>query len=247
MKKRILEKLKTRFEGVSESVLGRIAEKLAKTAGTEAEADAAAEGVTLQQVIESYGDSRATEASQTARQNAVKEYETKYGLKDGVTVEPAGDHKRVVFMSGIKDFGATGAPGDPGHPGEQGKVTMEEKKEEMPGWAKALMGEIASLKQSRTAEKRRAELTAVTGNLPESARKAYSRLNLESMSEADFSTLLEEVKGENATAADTAAASGAVTGKPGAAGSAQQTGALTKEQLANITQRDGKGGDGQPF
>jgi len=30
--------------------------------------------MTIQQVIESYGDSRATEASNTARENAVKDY-----------------------------------------------------------------------------------------------------------------------------------------------------------------------------
>lgn len=63
MKKEILEALKARFDGVSESVLGRIADKLAKTATTAEEVKTAVDGVTLQQIIDSYADSRVTEAS----------------------------------------------------------------------------------------------------------------------------------------------------------------------------------------
>ena len=79
MKKKILELLKTKFEGVSESILDRIAEKLAKTVTTEEQAATSVEGVTLQQVLEAYGDSRATEATKTA----VSNYEKRHGLKDG--------------------------------------------------------------------------------------------------------------------------------------------------------------------
>ena len=86
MRKEILDALKAKFPGVSDSVLGRIADKLAKTATTAEQVKTAVEGVTIQQVIESYGDSRATEASNTARENAVKDYESRYGLKDGVKV-----------------------------------------------------------------------------------------------------------------------------------------------------------------
>ena len=82
MKKIILEKLKAKFEGVSDSILDRIAEKLAKTVKNEEEATTAVEGVTLQQLFDSYGDSRATEAQRTA----VSNYEKKYGLKDGAKV-----------------------------------------------------------------------------------------------------------------------------------------------------------------
>ena len=44
MKKIILEKLKAKFEGVSDSILDRIAEKLAKTVKNEEEATTAVEG-----------------------------------------------------------------------------------------------------------------------------------------------------------------------------------------------------------
>jgi hypothetical protein len=86
MKTKILELLKTKFPGVQDSVLGRIADKLAKTALTEDAATTAVEGVTIQTVIDSYADSRANEATQTA----VTNYEKKHGIKDGkpTTAEP---------------------------------------------------------------------------------------------------------------------------------------------------------------
>lgn len=80
MKKEIFEALTTKFQGVSASILDRIAGKLAKTVTTAEQVKTAVEGVTIQQVIESYTDSRVTEASETARKNAVQDYETRYGL-----------------------------------------------------------------------------------------------------------------------------------------------------------------------
>lgn len=79
MKEKILAALKTKFAGVPEAILDRIASKLAKTATTEEQVNSLAEGMTLQNVFDSYGDSRATEASQTA----VSNYEKKHGIKDG--------------------------------------------------------------------------------------------------------------------------------------------------------------------
>ncbi|MCM1225431.1 MAG: hypothetical protein NC548_64395, partial [Lachnospiraceae bacterium] len=90
MKKELLDALKAKFPGVSDNVLDRIATKLAKTVTTAEQVKTAVERVTIQQVIESYGDSRATEASNTARENAVKDYETRYGLKDGVKTNTTG-------------------------------------------------------------------------------------------------------------------------------------------------------------
>lgn len=85
MKTKILELLKTKFTGVQDSVLSRIADKLAKTALTEDTATTAVEGVTIQTVIDSYADSRVGEATNTA----VANYEKKHGIKDGKpTTEP---------------------------------------------------------------------------------------------------------------------------------------------------------------
>ena len=83
-KKEISEALTTKFPGVAASVLDRIATKLAKTVTTAEQVATAVEGITIQQVIDSYTDSRVTEASDTARKNAVQDYETRHGLKDGV-------------------------------------------------------------------------------------------------------------------------------------------------------------------
>ncbi len=68
MKDRILATLKAKFSGVSVDILDRIAVMLAKTVTTEEQVATAVEGVTeeLINVIEGYGDSRATGAQKTA-------------------------------------------------------------------------------------------------------------------------------------------------------------------------------------
>lgn len=48
MRKELLDALKAKFEGVGDAVLGRIADKLAKTATTAEQVKTAAEGVTIQ-------------------------------------------------------------------------------------------------------------------------------------------------------------------------------------------------------
>jgi len=89
MFEKILEGLKAKFTGVQDSTLRRIATKMAQTATTEEAATTAVEAATFQQVLESYADSRATEASASA----VANYESKHGLKDGkITTAPAGDN-----------------------------------------------------------------------------------------------------------------------------------------------------------
>lgn len=117
MRNKLLELLKAKFEGVSDTILARIADKLAKTATTENEVNTAVEGLTFAQVLESYGDSRATEAQQTA----VANYEKKYRLKDGKKNEQKG------------------GAGE----GEPKKETKDESekdgKDDMPAWAKSLI------------------------------------------------------------------------------------------------------------
>ena len=85
MKEQILQALKAKFPGVSADILDRIAAMKAKTATSEEQVATAVEGVTeeLINVIEGYGDSRATGAQKTA----VLNYERKYGIKDGVKVD----------------------------------------------------------------------------------------------------------------------------------------------------------------
>lgn len=83
MKKKIIEALQTKFPGVEARLLDSLADNLAKKVEKEEDIATLIEGVTFQQVMESYADFRAGQASETARKNAVSDYEKKYGLKDG--------------------------------------------------------------------------------------------------------------------------------------------------------------------
>lgn len=228
MKKEILEALTTKFPGVSASILGRIADKLAKTATTAEEVKTAVEGVTIQQVIESYGDSRATEASNTARENAVKDYESRYGLKDGVKV--------------------TNNTNNGGEQPTGGSATNPTGGDETPAWAKTLLERIGRLEISKTTETRKQQLNAIIGKLPETTRKAYERLPLDKYSDEEFTTMLGEVTTEVEGIVDETQARGGVFGKPSATGGTIQQTELTEAQKAAIAHRDGVPASGtQPF
>lgn len=228
MRKEILDALKAKFPGVSDSVLGRIADKLAKTATTAEEVKTAVEGVTIQQVIESYGDSRATEASNTARENAVKDYESRYGLKDGVKV--------------------TNNTNNGGEQPTGGSATNPTGGDETPAWAKTLLERIGRLEISKTTETRKQQLNAIIGKLPETTRKAYERLPLDKYSDEEFTTMLGEVTTEVEGIVDETQARGGVFGKPSATGGTIQQTELTEAQKAAIAHRDGVPASGtQPF
>lgn len=228
MRKEILDALKAKFPGVSDSVLGRIADKLAKTATTAEQVKTAVEGVTIQQVIESYGDSRATEASNTARENAVKDYESRYGLKNGVKV--------------------TNNTNNGGEQPTGGSATNPTGGDETPAWAKTLLERIGRLETSKTTETRKQQLNAIIGKLPETTRKAYERLPLDKYSDEEFTTMLGEVTTEVEGIVDETQARGGVFGKPSATGGTIQQTELTEAQKAAIAHRDGVPASGtQPF
>lgn len=228
MKKEILEALTTKFPGVSTSILDRIATKLAKTATTAEQVKTAVEGVAIQQVIESYGDSRATEASNTARENAVKDYESRYGLKDGVKV--------------------TNNTNNGGEQPTGGSATNPTGVDEPPAWAKTLLERIDRLETSKTTETRKQQLNAIIGKLPETTRKAYERLPLDKYSDEEFTTMLGEVTTEVEGIVDETQARGGVFGKPSATGGTTQQTELTEAQKAAIAHRDGVPASGtQPF
>lgn len=229
MKKEILDALKTKFPGVSDNVLDRIANKLAKTVTTAEQVKTAVEGVTIQQVIESYGDSRATEASNTARENAVKDYESRYGLKDGV--------KTTTTTTG----GEQSNGGSATNPQTGGS-------EDIPAWAQKLIERIDAQDAARTTETRKQQLNAVIGKLPESMRKAYERLPLDKYSAEEFTTLLGEVTTEVEGIANDTAARGGVFGRPSANTGGQPTTELSDAQKAAISKREGIPDDKkQPF
>lgn len=198
MKKTIFEALKAKFTGVADAILERIASKMAKTVTTEEQAKEAVEALTFQQVLESYGDSRATDATKTA----VLNYEKTHGLKDG---------KPVTKTGSDPDQGADTDPGD--------------TDPDMPAWAKNLNKQLNTLTDritrmdgERTTTARRQQLAAIVDKLPESLRKAYGRVSVENLTEEEFTALTGEITAEVEGIAKEMGAKGAVFGRPAKSG-----------------------------
>ena len=225
MHKIALDALKTRFEGISESVLDRMAKKIAKTATTAEEVKSTVEEVTIQQIIDAEGDRRATDAQKTA----VANYERKHGLKDGKTIEPS----------------------DPNEPTEP---RDNKDPEDMPQWAKAivetnakLQQQLATMSSERITNDRKQQLSAVVEQLPEHLQKPYARMKLDGLSDEEFKTTLEDVKTEVGGIVDNLKQSGLVFARP-LAGEKKDAQELSKAQLEAITHRDDTASkDGQPF
>lgn len=229
-RQQILEALKARFQGVSADILNRIALKLSKTVTSAEQIATAVEGVTIQQVIEGYGDSRATESAQTA----VRNYETQHNLKDGKPIE--------------NPTGAQPTGGQPSNPPAGGAETV-------PAWAqtlidsnKTLSDRLAKFETERTTTTRKQKLSEVIAKLPEELRKPYERTAIDNLSDEDFNTLVGEITTEVETISGSIAAKGAVFGRPASNGAKTQPNALTEEQEKAISVREGKPQAGQqPF
>lgn len=233
MRQKLFDALKAKFPGGNATVLGRIADKLAKTVTTDDEVATAVAGVTqdMVDIIESYGDSRATEAQQTA----VANYEKKHNLKDGVKFD---------------DGGGTGN----GYRAE----TVEKKKEtqdgDIPSWVQALMDSNKQLTErldmmdkERTATTRKQQLMGIIGQLPETLKKAYERTPVDNITDDEFNTLMKDVKTEVDGIMAERRTKGAVFGRP-AARKEQDAQELSKEQQEAIAHRDSKPAEGgQPF
>ena len=229
----ILNALKAKFQGVSDAVLSRIANKLAKTVTSQEQVATSVEGVTLQQVIDSYADHRATEAQQTAVQN----YESKYGLKDGEKVTPVT----------VKQQGGQPTGGQPTQP-TAGATETPEWAKQLIEQNKALTDRIAKMEGQRTTDSRKQQLSTIIAKLPEQLRKPYERITLDSLSDEQFNTLVTEVTTEVEGIANDINSKGAVFGRPTANSGGNQGNELTKEQQDAIAHRDGSvKGEGQPF
>lgn len=176
MKAKILEALQTKFTGVDAKVLDRIATKLAKTVTTDEDVQTAVDGVSFNDVLTSYGDARANEASASA----VKNYESKHKLKDG---------KPVVVEAPKPDVVEKPSEGD----------------DETPAWAKALIDSnkaladrLNAIEGEKTANGYKAQLTEVLKDAPEKVRSMYEatfdRLKDTFKDADDFSGWLEGEK-----------------------------------------------------
>lgn len=193
MKQKLIEALATKF-GVDAKVVEGIAEKLSKTTTTEEEVTTAVEGVTFQQVLESYADKRANEASETARKNAIKKYETQYGLKDGKPLEEPKKEPEPKEPQKPAD------PPKPTDPSQKPKIEMpEEFKQALKALEdrnKALEDKMAQYEVKNLITSRRDLLNKTISKLTDAQKKPYSRIALDNMSDDDFHTFLEEVKAD---------------------------------------------------
>lgn len=79
----ILAGLRTKFQGVEDATLQRIASKKAEGVTDESKVNSIVEGISFQDVLTSYGDYRADGAQKTA----VSNYEKKHNIKDGKPIE----------------------------------------------------------------------------------------------------------------------------------------------------------------
>lgn len=79
----ILAGLQQKFAGVDTAILTRIATKKAEGVTDETKVNSIVEGISFSDVLNSYGDFRAGDASKTA----VSNYEKKHNLKDGKSIE----------------------------------------------------------------------------------------------------------------------------------------------------------------
>lgn len=184
MKKTAIEALKAKFEGISESILGRVADKIAKTATTTEEVTTSVEGMTWQTLMDSYADSRATEAQKTA----VANYERKHNLKDGQKVE-----------------GKKEPETDPDVPAWAKALTEQ---------MQTMQKHIAAMEGEKVQSTRKQQIDALVGKLPESLRKPYARMAYKELSDEDFDALLTEVGAEVEAVAKETSSVGALFGKP---------------------------------
>ena len=111
----ILAGLQQKFAGVDTAILTRIATKKAEGVTDETKVNSIVEGISFSDVLNSYGDFRAGDASKTA----VSNYEKKHNLKDGKPVE---------------------------NPNPK----PEEKKDDVPAWAQALIDSNKNLSDKLT-------------------------------------------------------------------------------------------------
>ena len=218
MKKELLAALKAKFEGVNESILSRIADKLAKTTTKEEDVATAVSGVTIQQIIEGYGDSRATEA----QQSAVRNYEEKYGLKDGEKLQEP-------------------------KPKPQ-EETMPEWAKQLVAENKTLSERLGRMDGERITAERKQKLSAVFKKLPENLRKPYERMSVDKLSDEEFTILVGEITAEVNEIASSVKSKGAVFGRPAAHQGADNSQELSKEEQEAIAARNTSLKDGeQPF
>lgn len=121
----ILAGLKTKFQGVEDATLQRIASKKSEGVTDESKVNSIVEGISFQDVLTSYGDYRADGAQKTAISN----YEKKHNVKDGKPVEET----------------------KPQQPQTPAPTPQPKPVEEVPAWAQSLIDSNKTLSEKLAA------------------------------------------------------------------------------------------------
>lgn len=210
MEKKILDALTEKYTGVKESILRRVAAKLAKTVENDDDIATAVEGA-FADVLEAYGDQRATDAQKTA----VANYERKHNLKDGKAING----------------------GEP----DNDEPSQTNPADDTPAWAKALIEANKSLKErldamdgEKRSQSRRSIIDGILEPLTEVQRKPYKHMRLEDMSEDDFSALQETIKGEVDELVNEQNARSTVFGRPAQVGKQQSNQKATDKEVDDV-------------
>lgn len=213
LRKFILDALRKKFEGVDEKVLNRIARNAAKTVKSEEEATQFVEDYTIQQVIDSYTDSRVTES--------ISSYEKKHGLKDG---KPATTDDDPDDVEGNKDpdKDKKGKKEDD-DPDEDGKDKGKKGNDDMPSWARALIEgqtrlneRLDGIEKGKAADARKSKFMETIKDAPEKfrkrAEKKFARYTFKD--DEDFEEYLEELAEEVEEASTTEQSKGGIVTPP---------------------------------
>lgn len=230
IKDEIFALLKTKFEGVDDATIGRVADKLAKTA---TDASAAVDGCTFAQVLEMYGDSRATEASLSA----VRNYERKHGLKDGKAIEVQKQAQQQQQQQNTQ-------PQD----GNNGGGEVAELLRELKSQNELLKARLDGIEAKGITKTRMGEIGKIVEKLPEALRKPYGRISVDGLSDEDYTSLKNEISAEVEQLAQAQKANDAVFQQPKFVTGPVSTKELSEEQKSAIAKREGviKAGE-QPF
>ena len=207
LRKFILDALKKKFEGVDEKVLNRIARNAVKTVKTEDEATQFVEDYTIQQVIDSYSDSRVTES--------IASYEKKHGLKDGKPVDADGDTDDAD-KDKDKDVKDKDQKDDKDDKDGKGK-------DDVPAWAQALIDgqkrlneRLDGIEKGKQADARKSKFLEAIKDAPEKfrerAEKKFARYTFKD--DEDFETYLEELAEEVEEVSTTEETKGAIVNPP---------------------------------
>ena len=177
MRKKILEALNTKFPGVSDNKLNRIVDNLLKKIKTEDEIEAAVEEITVESLLESYGDARADGAQRTA----VANYEKKHNLKEGKPVgkvENGGEQKPATTGGSTEQVAGGTAAGNT--EGQEGKLSPEmqlimNKLDSLEKQNQTLTSALATMKAEKVGSTREGILRDLLKNIDEDTRNRYLR------------------------------------------------------------------------